>query len=79
ATTLVVDFTFDLKPEIKIGKYTKITTVAKPKISVTDDEVKEVIEKYQERFVMEKARDAKEKIKKGDAVTFDFKGTIDGV
>ncbi|AVP49177.1 trigger factor [Williamsoniiplasma luminosum] len=76
---LVIDFTFDLKPEIKIGKYTNITTVEKPKTDVTEEEVNDVITRYQDRFVMEKIREKNEKIQKGDAVLFDFKGFIDDV
>lgn len=74
---IVIDFVFDLFPSIEIGKYTGITTIEKTKPEVSKEEVEEVINQYQQRFAMEKNRDANEKIADGDVVIFDFKGFID--
>ncbi|ATZ18797.1 trigger factor [Williamsoniiplasma somnilux] len=76
---IIIDFVFDLKPEIKLGKYTGINSISKEKIEVTKEDLEQAINQYQQKFVMEKIRDQKETIKDGDSVTFDFKGFIDGV
>ncbi|QHX36561.1 trigger factor [Spiroplasma sp. BIUS-1] len=74
-------FVFDLKPEIKIGKYKGIThkDLVKEEIKVEKDELEKAIDQYRERFVMEKIKEEGGKIAKGDSVTFDFEGFIDGV
>jgi len=73
---MVIDFLFDLRPEIEIGAYTGITTVEKPNITVSDEEVDKTIDTYCEQFAMEKEKGQDAKIAKGDIVTFDFKGYV---
>ncbi|ATQ35563.1 trigger factor [Mesoplasma entomophilum] len=75
---LVIEFLFDLKPEIKLGDYKNIKSVKKETVEVTNEEIEAVIDQYCEQFVMEKPKAADAKIAKGDIVTFDFKGFIDG-
>ncbi|AJM71789.1 trigger factor [Mycoplasma yeatsii] len=74
---LVINFVFDLRPDIKLGSYTGIKTVEKTKIEVTDQEVDQVIDSYCQQFAMEKPKAADAKIAKGDVVVFDFKGYVD--
>ncbi|PPE06252.1 trigger factor [Mesoplasma corruscae] len=76
---LVIEFIFDLKPEIKLGQYKNIKTIEKPKTEVTDEEIAAAIDQYCEQFTMEKTKDSKESIVNGDAVIFDFEGFLDGV
>ncbi|ATZ18089.1 trigger factor [Mesoplasma melaleucae] len=75
---LVLEFLFDLKPEIKLGDYKNIKTVKKEAIEVTNEEVEAVINQYCEQFIMEKPKAAGAKVESGDVVTFDFKGFMDG-
>ncbi|AGR42018.1 trigger factor [Spiroplasma diminutum] len=74
-------FIFDLKPEIKIGTYKglKDKDLVKEEIKVTKEELDKAVDQYRERFVMEKNKDESGKIAKGDSVTFDFEGFVDGV
>ncbi|WP_031542925.1 trigger factor [Mesoplasma photuris] len=78
-TELILDFVFDLRPEIEIGTYTGIKTIEKTTPEVTQAEIDEVVNQYQQQFAMEKVKEADAKIVDGDVVTFDFKGFIDGV
>ncbi|ATZ16394.1 trigger factor [Entomoplasma freundtii] len=75
---MVVEFIFDIQPEIKLGQYKGLTNLEKTPIEVTDDEIDQVLKGYQDRFAMEKTRENGETIKKGDEVIFDFKGFVDG-
>lgn len=75
---MVLEFLFDIQPEIKIGQYKGLTQFAKTPIEVTDAEINDVLKNYQERFVMEKNREENEKIQNGDEVIFDFKGYLNG-
>ncbi|ASZ09176.1 trigger factor [Mesoplasma chauliocola] len=75
---LVIEFIFDLKPEIKLGDYKNIKSVTKEAIEVTKEEIEAVIDQYCEQFIMEKPKTDDAKIAKGDVVTFDFKGFMDG-
>lgn len=63
-------------PEIKLGKY-KDLEVKKEKVEVKESEIKHELSHYQDkgaRFVDVDNRP----IKKGDMVTFDFAGSVDG-
>ncbi len=73
-------FIFDLKPEIKIGTYKglKDKELLKEELKVTKEELDKAIDQYRERFVMEKLKEKGAKIAKGDSVSFDFEGFIDG-
>ncbi|AEM68694.1 trigger factor [Mycoplasma putrefaciens] len=74
---LVINFVFDLRPDIKLGSYTGISSVEKPEIKITDQEVDQVIDSYCQQFAMEKLKPEDAKIAKGDLVIFDFKGYVD--
>ncbi|WP_026389752.1 trigger factor [[Acholeplasma] multilocale] len=76
---IIIDFVFDLRPEIELGAYTGIKTVEKETPAVTAEEVEAVITQYQNQFAMEKAKPKTAKIEAGDVVAFDFKGFVDGV
>lgn len=75
---LVLEFLFDLKPEITLGDYKNIKTIKKEAIDVTNEEVEAVINQYCEQFIMEKPKAADSKVESGDVVTFDFKGFMNG-
>jgi trigger factor len=77
--SLVIGYTFELKPEISLGKYTdlKIEGLEKQSLDVTDSEVEDVLKQYQDRFAMENVKPEDAKIEKGDVVTFDFTGYVD--
>ncbi len=68
-------FSLPLRPEVKLGEY-KNLGVEKPEVTVTDEEVKEELEKlkkqYAELIVKEGAAEL------GDTVVMDFVGTKDG-
>lgn len=74
---LVIDFLFDLKPEITLGEYKNIKTITKTPIEVTEKEVDAAIDQYCEQLVMEKTKDKSEAIANGDTVIFDFEGFMD--
>ncbi|WP_027063183.1 trigger factor [Mesoplasma seiffertii] len=76
---IIIDFFFDLRPEIKLGQYTGIKTVEKQSVEVTKEEIDAAITQYQQQFAMEKPKASDAKIAEGDAVTFDFKGYVDDV
>jgi trigger factor len=76
-----IEFTFDLKPEIKIGTYKGIKDkeLTKEPIKVTKEELEKSIDQYRDRFAMEKLKDGDNvKIESGDVVKFDFEGFVDG-
>lgn len=75
----VIEFQFDLKPEIKIGAYKGIKSdkLKKPDFKVTKEEIDKAIDQYREKFVMEKIKE-EAKVEVGDAVKFDFEGFVDG-
>jgi len=77
---VVVNFDFEAKPEITLGNYKglKIENLTKQAPVATDEEINDVLKQYQERFAMETAKPEKAKIAKGDVVTFDFTGYVDG-
>ncbi|KAF5295697.1 hypothetical protein FQA39_LY12870 [Lamprigera yunnana] len=73
---LVIEFSFDLRPEIKLGKYKGITTIAKQTLEVTKEEIDSVLTTYQNSICNGKAKPETGKIESGDIVTFDFKGFV---
>lgn len=75
---MVIEFGFDIAPDIKIGLYKGITEITKENPEVTEAEIEGTLKDYQQRFVMERIREADEPIQKGDEVKFDFKGLLDG-
>ncbi|ARU91947.1 trigger factor [Spiroplasma clarkii] len=73
-----IDFVFDLKPEIEIGKYTgiKAKELVKQTFEATAEEIDGAIEQYQSRFALEKDKEDLT-VAVGDVVVFDFEGFID--
>ncbi|AXK51091.1 trigger factor [Spiroplasma alleghenense] len=76
---LVLEFIFDLKPEIKIENYKGLTGPKKTPVKAEKEEIAAEIKRYQERFVMEKVKEGDSVvIEEGDNVKFDFEGFMDG-
>lgn len=75
---MVISFSFDIAPDIKIGNYKGITSIVKEIPEVNSEEIEATLKEYQQRFVMEKIRDKHETINLGDEVLFDFKGFLNG-
>ncbi|QHX35878.1 trigger factor [Spiroplasma sp. TIUS-1] len=77
----VLEFIFDLKPAIKIGKYTglKSSKLVKEEAKATKAEIDASIEGERTRMALEKTKPATASIAKGDEVIFDFEGFVDGV
>ena len=69
--------TVALKPEVKLGKY-KGVKVDKVDISVTDDEINEVVEKERDNNARNIAVEDRP-VKDGDMTIIDFEGFVDGV
>ncbi|MFI3329801.1 MAG: trigger factor [bacterium] len=72
-----INLTFDVHPEFTLGDYKGIK-VKKEEVKVTDDEVKEEINK-QLNDKIELVLKKTQTIKKGDVAIFDFSGSVDGV
>lgn len=70
-------FIAPVKPEVKLGQYKDII-VSKPKTEVTDEDVKNGINKLIEKDAVVEAKEDKT-IAKGDIAVFDFEGFTDGV
>jgi trigger factor len=69
--------TFDVYPEVKLGKYENLKVSVKEK-SITKDDVEAAIADMQNR--MAENKDVERAAKKGDRVELDFEGfTLDGV
>lgn len=77
----VMEFIFDLKPAIKIGKYTglKSAKLVKQEAKATKEEIDGSIEGERARMALEKTKPATAAVAKGDEVTFDFEGFVDSV
>lgn len=73
-----LDFTAEAEilPEVKLGDYKKLK-VAKEKITVSEKEITEIIDRMRENFAEKKA--VKRAPKTGDEVTIDFVGKKDDV
>ena len=68
---------FEVKPEISVANYIGIE-VEKPKLAVTDSQVKSALDRLQESHARLEPISDREIVEKGDFVTLDFEGTIDG-
>ncbi len=73
-----ITFTITLigRPEIKLGAYTKLG-VKKEKVSVTQKEVEEEINKMRDQYAEIQTKEGKAKL--GDTVNIDYTGYMDGV
>ena len=69
--------TVAIKPEVKLGKY-KGVKVDKVDISVTDDEINEVVERERDNNARNIAVEDRP-VKDGDMTIIDFEGFVDGV
>lgn len=69
--------TFEVKPEITIEKYTGIE-VEKPKLPITDAQVEGALERLQQSHARLEPVSDREIVQKGDFVTLDFEGSING-
>lgn len=65
----------DIIPEVKLGDYKKLK-VSKPKVNVTEAQIKEILENLANSFAEKKA--VKRKAKLTDEVVIDFVGKKDG-
>jgi len=68
---------FEIKPEIAVRDYLGIE-VEKPKLSITDAQVAEALQRLQEGHARLELVTGRTTIQKGDFVTLDFEGVIDG-
>ena len=67
--------TFEVYPEVKVAALDKLT-VEKPEVEVTDKDVDNMLETLRKQHAGWKA--VKRKSKKGERITIDFTGSIDG-
>ncbi|WP_368486094.1 trigger factor [Spiroplasma sp. DGKH1] len=75
-TEYVLELEFDLKPEIKINKYTGFNELKKEKVVVKKEDIDRSIDQLRDKFAIFKAKTTP--IAKGDTVIFDFEGFMDG-
>ncbi len=68
--------TVEVRPEITLGAYEGIEVKEGP-ITVTDDEVKQTIERLREMYAQLEVVDGRA-VEKGDTVTVDFEGFMEG-
>jgi trigger factor len=68
---------FEVKPEIDLKEYLGVE-VEKPRISITEAQVDEALQRLQESHASLVPVDDREIVKKGDFVTLDFDGTVAG-
>jgi trigger factor len=68
---------FEVKPEITVKDYLGIE-VERPKLAITDDQVAEAMRRLQEGHARLELVADRDVVQKGDFVTLDFDGTIDG-
>lgn len=68
----------EVKPEIVLGKY-KDLEITKPKVEVTEADIeKEVEQERQKRSRLIEKEDENAVIEKGDVITLDYSGSVDG-
>jgi len=76
------DFIFkikaDAKPEFEMAEYKGIE-LTKEEVSVSDEEVEEELKRLQDKHSSLELVEEGQKIKDGDTILLDFKGTLDGV
>lgn len=77
-TEYILQLEFDLKPEVKISKYTGFTDkeLKKTKIEVKKADIDDNINQLRNRFAIFKPKTTE--ITTGDTVIFDFEGFVDG-
>ena len=68
---------FEVKPEIEVKDYLGLE-VEKVKISITDAQVEEALQRLQEGHARLELVEGREVVQKGDFVTLDFEGMMDG-
>lgn len=74
--TIVYTATVDLKPEVKLGKYTGIK-IKKNEYNVTDEDIEKELTAAQERVA--RMVDVTDRpVKNGDIITLNFSGSING-
>ncbi|WP_342189847.1 MULTISPECIES: trigger factor [unclassified Spiroplasma] len=71
----IISFEFDLKPEVKVEKYTNIK-IEKMANIVNDEDINQALSQLQEKSVILEIKE--DKITNGDVVIFDFEGFKDG-
>ncbi|WP_339023913.1 trigger factor [Spiroplasma endosymbiont of Agriotes lineatus] len=71
----IISFEFDLKPEVKIEKYTNIK-IEKMANIVSDEDVNQTLIQLQQKSAILEIKE--DKIANGDVVIFDFEGFKDG-
>ncbi|WP_342252444.1 trigger factor [Spiroplasma endosymbiont of Amphibalanus improvisus] len=72
----ILNFNFDIKPEINIKKYTGFKDIKKEPVNVTEKQINQSIDSYREKFAI--YADKTTAISKGDLVKFDFIGYVNG-
>lgn len=77
-TEYILELEFDLKPEVKINKYTgfKHDHLKKEEIKIKKEDIENNIDQLRNRFAIFKPKTTA--IAKGDTVIFDFEGFVDG-
>jgi len=73
---VVFKATVEVKPEVTLGAY-KGLEVEKPPVEVTDEDVDQEIERLRQRYARLVTLD-EGVVAKGDIVTIDYEGTVDG-
>jgi len=74
--SITLEFIVITKPEVKLGEY-KNLKIKKETAKITDEEVAEEIEQIRTKMADTVVKE-KGKVVKGDSVTLDFKGFVDG-
>lgn len=69
-------FTIIEKPEVKLGKYTKLG-IKKEEVEVTEEEVKEELTHLREQFA-DIVEETEGEVKQGDTAIINFEGYVDG-
>ena len=79
ADELELSFTAPVAPEFKLGEY-KGLDVKKKRVRVTEKEINEKLEQYQNEFAELVIKEGEDAVaENGDTVTIDFEGFKDGV
>jgi trigger factor len=68
---------FEIKPEIAVHDYLGVE-VEKPRVSITDAQVEEALRRLQEGHARLELVSGRDVVERGDFVTLDFEGSIDG-
>ncbi len=73
----IVEFNFDIKPEISIKKYKGFKDLKKDKVSITEKMINDEIKKVREKYAILEVKKTG-KVVNGNHVLIDFVGKIDG-